>query len=158
MEPTLTFQLPSESDTKRLAAALAQITQKGDVWALFGTLGMGKSTMARAFIQHLTGAQEVPSPTFTLVQSYEAPLFEIYHFDLYRIKSAEEIFELGIEDALYDGVTLIEWPERMNNYLPRDIFRIEIYPEQNGRKAVIMARSDAKFARLLEAERIFYGR
>ena len=91
----------SEEDTAELARKLASITQKGDVWALSGTLGMGKSVFARAFIQQLSAADEVPSPTFTLVQTYDAEKFTIYHYDLYRIKAAEEIFELGVEEAFY---------------------------------------------------------
>ena len=93
----------SESDTIALGKKLAHISKRGDTFALFGTLGMGKSVLARAFIQELSGATDVPSPTFTLLQSYEGPDFEIYHFDLYRLKSPEEIFEIGMEDALYDA-------------------------------------------------------
>lgn len=115
MNENETFDLltTAEADTVRLGQKLAHFAQKGDTFALFGTLGMGKSVLARAFIRELTGAKEVPSPTFTLLQSYEAPDFEIYHFDLYRLKSPEEIFEIGMEDALYGGVCLIEWPEQM---------------------------------------------
>ena len=113
-----------EKDTKKLAEMLAQKAKRGDVFALFGTLGMGKSVFARAFIQKLTDAKEVPSPTFTLVQQYEASDFEIYHFDLYRLKSPDEVFELGFEEAVYEGVCLIEWPEQAGNLLPRDIFKI----------------------------------
>ena len=83
---TKIFISKSEKDTKKLAETLAQKAKRGDVFALFGTLGMGKSVFARAFIQKLTDAKEVPSPTFTLVQQYEASDFEIYHFDLYRLK------------------------------------------------------------------------
>ena len=100
----------SESDTIALGKKLARIAKRGDTFALFGTLGMGKSVLARAFIQELSGATEVPSPTFTLLQSYEGPDFEIYHFDLYRLKSPEEIFEIGMEDALYDGACLLSGP------------------------------------------------
>ena len=98
----------NEDETVAFAQKLSQIAKVGDTFALFGTLGMGKSVFARGFVQSLTAAEEVPSPTFTLVQSYEAPDFEIYHFDLYRLKAPEEIFELGMEEALYGGVCLIE--------------------------------------------------
>lgn len=137
-----------EASTAALGQKLAKIARQGDVFALFGTLGMGKSVLARAFIQALSGAEEVPSPTFTLVQSYEAPEFEIFHYDLYRIKSPEEIFEIGMEDAMYQGVSLIEWPEMMDGYLPRSCFRVEIMPLQNGRKICITASSDEKCQRL----------
>ena len=88
--------LKTEADTQTIGKTLAKIAQTGDVFALYGTLGMGKSVFARAFVQELCGNQEVPSPTFTLLQTYEAPNFDIYHFDLYRLKSAEEIFEIGM--------------------------------------------------------------
>ena len=131
------FITGSEEQTAALAAQFAGLARKGDVFALYGTLGMGKSVFARAFIQTLTSAGEVPSPTFTLVQSYPAKDFEIYHFDLYRLKSAEEIFELGMEEALYDGVCLIEWPEKMAGYLPEKAIKIEIRTENNGRRITI---------------------
>ena len=144
----LEYLTAAEADTIRLGQKLARIAQKGDTFALFGTLGMGKSVLARAFIQELTGAKEVPSPTFTLLQSYETPDFEIYHFDLYRLKSPEEIFEIGVEEALYDGVCLIEWPEQMGGYLPRDIFRVEFQPRGTGRQITIRVASPQKQQRL----------
>lgn len=143
-----TFHLVDEAATKKLGQTLARLSRVGDVFALYGTLGMGKSVLARAFVQELTGAEEVPSPTFTLMQIYEAPAFEIYHFDLYRLKSADEIFEIGVEDAMYAGVCLIEWPERMAPYLPRDIFKVEILPEGTGRKVIITPGSKEKAERL----------
>ena len=145
---TKIFISKSEKDTKKLAETLAQKAKRGDVFALFGTLGMGKSVFARAFIQKLTDAKEVPSPTFTLVQQYEASDFEIYHFDLYRLKSPDEVFELGFEEAVYEGVCLIEWPEQAGNWLPRDIFKIEITSTKNERIFTISAHSSEKAKRL----------
>ncbi len=137
MSESKTWFCAKEKDTAVLGRKLAAMARRGDCFALFGTLGMGKSVLSRAFICSLTDAEEVPSPTFTLVQSYAAKDFEIYHFDLYRLKSPEEIFELGMEEALYDGVTLIEWPEKMGGYLPRKAFKIEILPENGGRRITI---------------------
>ncbi len=148
MEKTIDIFLASETDTKTWGKKLSSIARKGDVFALYGTLGMGKSVLARAFVQELCGLQEVPSPTFTLLQSYEAPEFEVYHFDLYRIKSAEEIFEIGVEEAMYGGVSLIEWPEKMSAYLPRDVFRVELSAEGSGRRLQISAVSEDKNTRL----------
>lgn len=145
---TKIFISKSEKDTKKLAETLAQKAKRGDVFALFGTLGMGKSVFARAFIQKLTDAKEVPSPTFTLVQQYEASDFEVYHFDLYRLKSPDEVFELGFEEAVYEGVCLIEWPEQAGNWLPRDIFKIEITSNKNERIFKISAHSSEKAKRL----------
>ncbi len=126
-----------EKDTAEIGRKLSQNAQKGDCFALYGTLGMGKSVLCRAFIQNLTDVNDVPSPTFTLVQSYPAKNFDIYHFDLYRLKTAEEIFELGMEEALYEGVCLIEWPEKMGGYIPQKSIKIEIKSEKQGRKITI---------------------
>lgn len=138
----------SEDETIKLATQLARLAKAGDTFALYGTLGMGKSVFARGFIQCLTKAEEVPSPTFTLVQSYEAPNFEIYHFDLYRLKSPDEIFELGMEEALYEGVCLIEWPEKMGGYLPKNCFSIQISAHPEGREISITSTSAEKISRL----------
>ena len=152
MTETLEFNLPTEQDTIAIGKKLAHLARKGDVFALYGTLGMGKSVLARAFVQELCGNGEVPSPTFTLLQTYEAPDFDIYHFDLYRLKSPDEIFEIGVEDALYSGVSLIEWPDKMSPYLPRDIFKLEIVPQSNGRKVTITINSAEKQSRLAALE------
>ncbi len=113
---SLTVQ--SEEETGELARAIAGVVQTGDIIALHGELGAGKTAFARAFIAALGGDCETPSPTFTLVQLYELPDHEVYHFDLYRLEKPEDVIELGIEDAFADGVSLIEWPERMGSYLP----------------------------------------
>ncbi len=153
MIETFEYFSPDEASTVIFGKKLAQMAKQGDIFALFGTLGMGKSVLARAFIQSLTGAEEVPSPTFTLVQSYDAPDFEIFHYDLYRIKSPEEIFEIGMEEAVYQGVSLIEWPEMMGGYLPRNCFRVEITPQKDGRKITISTASEEKRQRLAELEK-----
>lgn len=152
MEYVFSYKLENEAATVKFGQALAGISKKGDFYALFGTLGVGKSVLSRAFVQELCGNIEVPSPTFTLVQSYEAPEFEIYHFDLYRIKSPEEIFEIGVEEAMYDGVCLVEWPERMLSYLPRDCFNVEITAEDTRRVVVIKVKSEEKASRLKKLE------
>lgn len=145
---TYSYLTDSEEQTKHLGKELAKIAQKGDVFALFGTLGMGKSVLARAIIQELSGAKEVPSPTFTLVQSYEGSDVEIFHYDLYRIKNPEEIFEIGMEESMYTGINLVEWPEMMGPYLPKDIFKVEFENCGEQRKIVITAFSDNKAGRL----------
>ena len=145
---SMEFICKKESDTIDLGKKLSRFARKGDVFALFGTLGMGKSVLSRAFIQNLTAADEVPSPTFTLVQTYESDDFDIFHFDLYRIKSPEEIFELGMEEALYEGVCLIEWPEKMGAYLPRNAFIVNITPFGSGRKITIDNKDINKQKRL----------
>jgi tRNA threonylcarbamoyladenosine biosynthesis protein TsaE len=116
--------LPDEAATAAFAARVSALAAAGDVIALKGDLGAGKTSFARAFIRSRGGEEEVPSPTFTLVQVYELAGAAIWHFDLYRLKSAEEAWELGIEDAFSEGISLIEWPERLGSLLPR--YRLEI--------------------------------
>jgi tRNA threonylcarbamoyladenosine biosynthesis protein TsaE len=120
-----TLLLPDETATERLARALAPLLVRGDVIALSGELGAGKTTLARGLIGALAGAgEEVPSPTFTLVQSYDTPKGTLWHFDLYRLTRPEEAYELGIEEAFADGIAVIEWPERLGALMPAD--RLEI--------------------------------
>ena len=145
----LNFISNSELDTISIGQKISKISQQGDVFALSGTLGMGKSVFARSFVQELCGQIDVPSPTFTLVQLYDAPDFIIYHFDLYRLKSPEEIFELGIEEAMYEGVCLIEWPEKMGAYLPNKAIKIEISPIEQGRNIKLIFNNEQDYQRFL---------
>lgn len=109
----------SEKDTIAFAQECARKSISGDIFTLQGALGAGKSVFCRAFIQELAGESiDVPSPTFTLVQNYDTPKGTIWHFDLYRLEEAEEIYEIGWEEALSDGIILVEWPERLGNLLP----------------------------------------
>jgi len=110
------LDLPDEAATAALATRLAALARRGDVIALAGDLGAGKTSFARAFIHALGGDEEVPSPTFTLVQVYEPG---IWHFDLYRLRAPEEAWELGIEEAFVAGISLIEWADRLGPLLPR---------------------------------------
>jgi len=125
--------------TGRLAQAIARLARVGDVLALAGPLGVGKTAFARAFIRALGGEEEVPSPTFTLVQLYELGTLTLYHFDLYRLERPEEAYELGIEEAFAEGVTLIEWPERLGPLLP---------PERLDVALAFAEESDARRVRL----------
>lgn len=117
----ITLDLADEAATQRLGATLARLAVAGDVIALEGDLGSGKTALARAFIRTLSGAEEeVPSPTFTLAQLYDCDIATIWHFDLYRLEKPEDAFELGIEDAFAGGISLIEWPDRLGGWLPAD--------------------------------------
>src|SRR5258708_39893477 len=119
--------LPDEAATARLGAAIARGLQAGDAVCLSGPLGAGQSTLPRALIRALTTPDEdVPSPTFTLVQFYEGPRLKIAHFDLYRLTSPDEAYEIGLDEALEDGAAVIEWPERLQGHLPPDRLDIEI--------------------------------
>ena len=125
--PHATLELGDETATMALAERLSAICGRGTMIALKGDLGMGKTVFARAFVRQLTSdTQEVPSPTFTLLQIYEANPDPVYHFDLYRLKSPDEILELGFEDALDDGIVLVEWPDRLGPYLPADRLDLEL--------------------------------
>jgi tRNA threonylcarbamoyladenosine biosynthesis protein TsaE len=122
------IELADEAATAALARRLAPHLKPGDVVALRGDLGAGKTSFARALIRALSGAdgaeREVPSPTFTLVQSYDTPAGRLHHFDLYRVQSPDELTEIGWDEALADGIVLVEWPERAGSLLPR--YRLDI--------------------------------
>lgn len=140
----------TEKETKLLAEKVASLSRRGDVFALYGTLGVGKSTFSRYFIQFLSNATDVPSPTFTLLQTYETLTCDIYHYDMYRIKSSDEAYELGVEDAFYDGICLIEWPEKIATILPKDIWKITITAQGNIRQFCIEVINQEKGQRLEE--------
>ena len=126
--------LPDLDATARLGAGIATSLKCGDAVALWGDLGAGKTTLARAILRALGVTDEVPSPTFTLVQSYDTRP-RIAHFDLYRLKNAREMEELGFEDALADGAVLVEWPERAPEMLPPDALHVRLKQENGARLA-----------------------
>ncbi|MFC7048466.1 tRNA (adenosine(37)-N6)-threonylcarbamoyltransferase complex ATPase subunit type 1 TsaE [Emcibacter nanhaiensis] len=122
--------------TKRLAESLAPCLRTGDIIAFDGDLGAGKTELCRAIIHALGYAEDVPSPTFNLVQVYEPPVDDqetvaVWHFDFYRLEEPAEALELGIDDAFDQAVSLIEWPSRIGRYLPEDhlVVRLEIAGE-----------------------------
>lgn len=140
--PQLILNLADDAATAALGARVGALARAGDVIALQGDLGAGKTTLARALIQHLVGADtEVPSPTFTLVQTYALPSLPIWHFDLYRLEDPGEARELGIEEAV-DGLALIEWPERLGSYLPRQRLEIRLSFDGAGRIARLVDFDD----------------
>jgi tRNA threonylcarbamoyladenosine biosynthesis protein TsaE len=129
MSRSLTLDLPDEPATAALGARLAASAEPRDVLLLHGDLGMGKTALARGFVLALVPeTPDVPSPTFTLVQTYDGPRGTVWHFDLYRLKSQDEIWELGFEDALVDGILLIEWPDRLGSLAPRDRLDLTLSP------------------------------
>lgn len=124
---SIILSLPDEAATVALAGRLAPLLRAGDVVTLHGDLGAGKTALARAIIRHLAGdpAEEVPSPTFTLVQTYEHLSPPVWHFDLYRLTDPGEVVELGWEEARA-ACALVEWPERLGPLLPRDRLEVEM--------------------------------
>jgi len=127
--------------TQALGADLAAMARPGDVLALWGDLGSGKTTLARGFLRALGHLEDVPSPTFTLVQVYELARLTVWHFDLYRLTRAEDVWELGLEEALAAGVSLIEWPERLGSLLPADRLDIALeVADGDTRRATLTSR------------------
>lgn len=135
-----TIHLADEAETIRFGEDIARALRPGDLVALSGDLGAGKSTFARALIRAVADDEflEVPSPTFTLVQSYALRL-PIAHFDLYRIAEAAELDELGLEEALEDGICLVEWPERAEDALPAERLTLRFLHEGTGRRVEVEA-------------------
>jgi len=129
--------LGDEATASALGAALAPVLMAGDVVLLKGDLGAGKSTLARAIIGALAGVSDAPSPTFTLVETYAAEKFSLWHFDLYRLDEAGDVWELGLEEALDGGVLLVEWPDRIAGLLPNSALTIQLEIKGDARLAKI---------------------
>jgi tRNA threonylcarbamoyl adenosine modification protein YjeE len=120
--PSVPLMLANEQSTRRLAADVAAMLAPGDVVTLSGDLGAGKTTFARAVIRRLAGDEtlEVPSPTFTLLQTYRLPRFPVVHADFYRVADPHELIEIGFDEACEGAVALVEWPERGADLMPAD--------------------------------------
>ena len=130
--------LPDETTTEQLGATLARRLKRGDIVGLKGELGAGKTTLARAIVRAAAGDPEliVPSPTFTLVEVYDTPKGPYWHFDLYRLETPEQVYELGWEEALAEGIVLVEWPERLGPLLPTHLSVI-LELDGDGRRAIL---------------------
>ena len=126
------IELPDLAATQRLGELLSEHLKAGDVIALSGALGAGKSALARAIIQAIDPTEDdVPSPTFTLVQHYAlADGTPLWHMDLYRIDDAHDAMALGLDDAFVGAVCLIEWPERLKKFLPKTNLSIHLYADE----------------------------
>jgi tRNA threonylcarbamoyladenosine biosynthesis protein TsaE len=130
---TQTILLPAEHDTARFAMRMAAIVKSGDTLLLSGDIGAGKSAFSRAFIRARAGAEiDVPSPTFTLVQTYDVGDVEIWHCDLYRLTHPDEAFELGLDEAFETAICLVEWPDRLGNLAPQGALSLHFEARQNG--------------------------
>lgn len=130
----------SENDTAALASRIARNLAPSDLLCLYGGLGAGKTVFARALIRALCGNPDltVPSPTFTLLQTYDSPKGPVFHFDLYRIESAEEIDELGWDET-GSAIAIVEWPERLENRIPARRLDLTISPSPQGGDSRLIA-------------------
>jgi len=135
---TTTLLLESEKDTDHLGQTLSAFAAPGDCILMRGQIGAGKSALARAFIRARLGADtDVPSPTFTLVQTYEHEDVEIWHADLYRLTDPQEVVELGLVDAMEDQICLIEWPELLDDISPAKALDIQLEVLPNAHRATL---------------------
>ncbi len=132
-EPERTIRLDDPDATAALGASIAGQLSKGDMVALFGDLGAGKTTLARGVLRALGHDGAVPSPTFTLVQHYELAALTVAHFDLYRLGDVDELRELGLDEALHTGAVLVEWPEIAAGALPADRMEVHFADAGSGR-------------------------
>jgi tRNA threonylcarbamoyladenosine biosynthesis protein TsaE len=148
---TLALGLPDEAATSALARSLADCLKAGDVVFLIGDLGTGKTAFARGLIRALPAVggeesgcgdadEEVPSPSFTLVQIYERRPAPVWHVDLYRVERPEEVGELGLEEALGQAITLVEWPDRLGRRVPANRLEVRLsYGEAANERALVLA-------------------
>ncbi|GAA4015933.1 tRNA (adenosine(37)-N6)-threonylcarbamoyltransferase complex ATPase subunit type 1 TsaE [Sphingomonas swuensis] len=126
----------TEAEMADVGAALAAALRPGDVVALHGELGAGKTTLARAVLRALGHEGEVPSPSFAIVQPYDRLALPVTHADLYRVEDPGELEELGLDEALDGGVLLVEWPERAGEAAWPQALRLVLTPAPDGRRAL----------------------
>lgn len=137
---TKTFFLSSEEDTTKLAEKFSTILKIGDVLLLSGPIGAGKSFFSRALIRKRTDYHgDIPSPTFTLVQTYPHAAGDIWHCDLYRLTDPDEAIELGLDDAFDEAICLIEWPDRLGSLAPNDAINLTFSSDEHGHQLDIQA-------------------
>lgn len=135
------FHSTREDDTEALARSLAEAAQPGEAYCLSGPLGAGKSVFARGFIRALCGQDtDVPSPTFTLVQTYDGRTGTIAHFDLYRLEDPEEVLELDWDDAMAGSICLIEWPDKAGGFLPQRRIDVVFEPGEDESRIITVTR------------------
>ena len=149
MKKTLISNGPLE--TKALALRIRENFKNGDIVLLKGEIGAGKSHFARSLIQAaMDKVEDVPSPTFTLVQTYDTLVGSIWHADLYRLSDQSEVFELGLIDAFGNDIVLIEWPDRLGYLEPQDALTIELVILENDKREVIFSTSSCVWEARLE--------
>lgn len=144
--------LASLEETNALAKRMSPFLSKGDTLLLQGPIGAGKSFFCRSIILNILEIPEdIPSPTFTLVQTYDAPEFQIWHCDLYRLTHPDEAWELGLEEAFDSSLCLIEWPDRLAGQEPRDSLRLSFTPQENETRLLTIESNSPRWQKLNEA-------
>ena len=131
------IKLANERETLALGAQVIKSLSPGMTVTLRGDLGAGKTTMVRGMLQSVLGDIDVPSPTYTLVQTYECPNFELWHCDMYRLARPEDGYELGLIEAFEEAVCVVEWPDKIAPLLPKDVLDIDIQFDGEGRLATL---------------------
>jgi tRNA threonylcarbamoyl adenosine modification protein YjeE len=134
--------LSDEAATEALGTGIASALRAGDAVLLSGPLGAGKTVLARAILRALGITDRVPSPSFTLVQSYETRNFTVRHFDLYRIERESDLIELGLQDALSQGAVIVEWPEHAFGQMPDSALKIELCPSEREARTARLTGGD----------------
>jgi tRNA threonylcarbamoyl adenosine modification protein YjeE len=147
MTPDL-VSLPDLSATEAAATRLARFLRRGDLVALQGPLGAGKTTFTRALLRAFGVKDDVPSPTFTLLQSYDTREFPVHHFDLYRLNRESDLEELGWDEALADGLVLVEWPERAQRRLPANLLMLHFALDARGARSLAIEPRGAWIERM----------
>ncbi|MDV7141299.1 tRNA (adenosine(37)-N6)-threonylcarbamoyltransferase complex ATPase subunit type 1 TsaE [Tropicimonas sp. TH_r6] len=146
-DTTLSLDLPDASATEALGQAVSALLQPGDTLLLSGPIGAGKSHLARSAIRALMARadeppEDIPSPTYTLVQTYPAGEIELWHADLYRLTDPSEVLELGLEEGLSEGICFVEWPDRLGSAAPPDALQIVLQAKGDGRIARLTGPAD----------------
>ncbi len=135
--------LKTEEESRQFAQQIAELLRIGDILLLEGDIGAGKTFFARSVIQYLLGrAEDVPSPTFTIVQNYSTKVGEIWHCDLYRLTSPDEAIELGLDEAFEEAICLIEWPDRLGELTPKDALRLKLSAGESQHSVEVFASLD----------------
>lgn len=146
------FTSTSPLETAQFAARLGAALQPGDCLLLEGGIGAGKSHFARALIlSRLSVPEDVPSPTFTLVQTYDLPECELWHADLYRLSDPDQVVELGLLDAFESAICLVEWPDRLEDLAPKDALTLRLAdPEKTDTREITLTWQTPRWSSIVQ--------